>query len=474
MRRFLCCLLAICLAVPVMGAFAENDLFSGDIPDLAVTEATAEPSAEEMDTTYVEADTASATDYQTLQRGDKDSDGGTAYVVLLQMRLIELGFLSGTADGAYGVDTETAVNQFQKLNGLERTGIADPETQRLIFSDISAITTPAPGQTIAQGSDVMRVQTKLAEWGFLSGPVDGKTGGDTSRAVRKFKSYVMDNNLITPTPTPAPTPTPSPTPTPDPYAMPVIIDVPLATPTPEPTPEPNPDELISDVIDEMVLSFVDGESVFPVYRTTVRNGDRGDDVARVQTRLHQLNYLYYETKADGAFGGNTERAVVAFQHKMGLPETGVADEATQRALFSATAIPTAEYVFPYKIGVDTGAQRVYVARWDGNSYSEIVKTMKCSTGKNDTPTPKGTYQAYGPVDGQWHYFKDFNCYAQWAYGIVGGILFHSVIYNSSKQLVSSSVSNLGRKASHGCVRLSVEDAKWICDNCPIGTTVVIF
>lgn len=29
-------------------------------------------------------------------------------------------------------------------------------------------------------------------------------------------------------------------------------------------------------------------------------------------------------------------------------------------------------------------------------------------------------------------------------------------------------------ASHGCVRLTVKDAKWIYDNCPVGTKVIIY
>jgi lipoprotein-anchoring transpeptidase ErfK/SrfK len=33
---------------------------------------------------------------------------------------------------------------------------------------------------------------------------------------------------------------------------------------------------------------------------------------------------------------------------------------------------------------------------------------------------------------------------------------------------------LGINASHGCVRLSLSDAKWIYDNIPSGTTVVVY
>lgn len=66
--------------------------------------------------------------------------------------------------------------------------------------------------------------------------------------------------------------------------------------------------------------------------------------------------------------------------------------------------------------------------------------------------------------------------AQYAYYIEGDIMFHSVLYNSKSEssLSKSSVRNLGRKASHGCVRLAVKDAKWIWQNCPAGTTIIVY
>ena len=55
-------------------------------------------------------------------------------------------------------------------------------------------------------------------------------------------------------------------------------------------------------------------------------------------------------------------------------------------------------------------------------------------------------------------------------------MFHSVLYNSDDEstLVKSSVRNLGRRASHVCVRLSVEDARWLWNNCPGGTNVIVY
>lgn len=488
-RRFVSILLIVTLSmvgvlVPMQGALAttitaQEALFgngtsaaaAGNVQAEAQTEIqnTEEPAAEEGsvdEEVYGENDTASINDYPTLQLGDRDSADGAAYIVMLQNRLKTLGFLQDAADGAYGENTQTAVDQFQKLNGLERTGVADPETQKLLFSDMSSLTTPSPDNEVAFGSEAIRVQTKLVEWGFLDGSVDGKLGKSSSQAIVRFKKYVNKYNPVEPTPTPVPTPTPTPVPTLAPGEMPVVIDIPLATLVPEATPVPE-----DSAVDELLMSYIDGERTFTIYRETVQNGSEGDEVHRVQTRLNQLGYLYDD--ADGAFGNNTLRALMYFQRKHGLTENGIADEATQRALFSGTAQKSEEYVFPYKLVVDISSQKVGAFGWDGEGYNLKTRLMTCSTGKDETPTPTGTYQAYGRMSGEWFYFKEFNCYAKWAYGIVGGILFHSVTYSSSKKLNNNSVRNLGRKASHGCVRLAVEDAKWIYENCPNGTTVVI-
>lgn len=65
-------------------------------------------------------------------------EGSYAYGVLeVQRRLVELGYLSGGADGIYGANTAKAVKQFQMDSGLAPTGEADPETQTKLF-DASA------------------------------------------------------------------------------------------------------------------------------------------------------------------------------------------------------------------------------------------------------------------------------------------------------------------------------------------------
>ena len=60
---------------------------------------------------------------------------------------------------------------------------------------------------------------------------------------------------------------------------------------------------------------------------------------------------------------------------------------------------------------------------------------------------------------------------KWAHHIVGGVLFHSNTVNKIGDRPGD--GGLGHRASHGCIRMKVKEVKWIYDNCPEGTTVVI-
>ena len=435
-KRMLCLTMALVLAAMPLTALSEEEVSAGDLlfgegnyDDTTAATLSGTGTDEDM---YGANDNASASAYPTLRLGDTDGEDGVAYVVFLQNRLIELGYLADSADGTFGANTETAVREFQKSNSLQPTGIADPETQARLYSDASTLVRASEDSTL-YGSETMRVQNALALWGFMHSRVDGKMGDNTRAAIKKFKQYMA---IIDPeygvTPTPAPTATPSPEELGEYGFMPVVEDIPLENPI---------SYTANGEVDTPLLEYVDGEKSFTVARQEVRNGDTGDEVLRVQTRLKYLNYLY---SADGSFGGLTENALRYFQKKNGLPESGVADLATQMKLFSTSAAAAEEYVFPYKIIVDIGDQRVYIGKWNGSTYKDLVKKMKCSTGKDRTPTPKGTYQSQGKAGGEWYYFKDFNCYAKWATRIVGGILFHSITFNSHKGR-SGSVSSLGRR-----------------------------
>lgn len=148
-----------------------------------------------------------------------------------------------------------------------------------------------------------------------------------------------------------------------------------------------------------------------------------------------------------------------------------------------TALPgldsSAQAAPAYYITVDLTNQIVTVYDNGNTSESGIVRQMICTTGKPATPTPVGTYtlpaKSRASERTEWYYFPEYNCYAKWATRIIGGILFHSVLYTAAKAGPTRASNNaLGSKASHGCVRLRVNDAKWIAQNCPAGTKVKIY
>ncbi|MDY6328304.1 MAG: L,D-transpeptidase family protein [Lachnospiraceae bacterium] len=108
---------------------------------------------------------------------------------------------------------------------------------------------------------------------------------------------------------------------------------------------------------------------------------------------------------------------------------------------------------------------------DNGEYTVPIKTMICSTGGEETPLGiYGTKQKY--------IFRKllFDVYGQYATRIEGQILFHSVSYaNGYKDtLIAEEFNKLGLPVSHGCIRLTTEDAKWIYDYCKEGTIVEIY
>lgn len=128
---------------------------------------------------------------------------------------------------------------------------------------------------------------------------------------------------------------------------------------------------------------------------------------------------------------------------------------------------------PYYIKVNYGAQVVTVYKKDdNNNYTVPVKAMVCSTGVY-TPT-SGVYKI--PARWEWLFLQG-DVWGHYSTQIKGNILFHSVPYLEKGKLDSLEYweyDKLGTYASAGCVRLTVQDAKWIFDNCKNGTQVEFY
>ncbi|MBR5966802.1 MAG: L,D-transpeptidase [Treponema sp.] len=144
------------------------------------------------------------------------------------------------------------------------------------------------------------------------------------------------------------------------------------------------------------------------------------------------------------------------------------------SLFAADIFASpAGYGPDWKVVVSIDEQKTYVYKKDA-----LVRQMVCSTGliDGDNDTPLGDYiiNESGQKRGTSFFSKRFNVGARWWVGFIGGVyLFHSVPIDSAGNVIPAEEAKLGKPASHGCVRLSMEDAKWFFDTVPDGAKLHI-
>lgn len=137
----------------------------------------------------------------------------------------------------------------------------------------------------------------------------------------------------------------------------------------------------------------------------------------------------------------------------------------------------------YYILLDLNNQIVTVyERDEAGEYTRIVRRMICTTGRTKTnpedpedvgtPTPRGIWKIGGRE--RFGKFASFaGEYARYWTQIVGGVYFHSIMFGKRdvNALKSNPYSKLGSNVSHGCVRLYIEDAKWLYYYACPGTVV---
>ncbi|MCD8212164.1 MAG: L,D-transpeptidase [Oscillospiraceae bacterium] len=105
---------------------------------------------------------------------------------------------------------------------------------------------------------------------------------------------------------------------------------------------------------------------------------------------------------------------------------------------------------------------------------ELLYYWPCTVGAAATPTIHGEFAVQNK--GQ-HFNSDENSdgeYTCWYWTrFIEDYMYHSVIYELDSDTEVQD-GRLGYSLSHGCVRLATENAKWIYDNIPINTRVVVY
>lgn len=120
----------------------------------------------------------------------------------------------------------------------------------------------------------------------------------------------------------------------------------------------------------------------------------------------------------------------------------------------------------YIVMVDRSAHTVGVYQ-GGKGFWSNVHYWQCADGAPGTPTVTGVFS----VGIRGYYFNSgaYRCF--WFTQFYGDYLFHSVTCWPNGAIADGRV---GMALSHGCVRLEMDNAKWIYDNIPAGTTVVVY
>lgn len=409
------------------------------------------------DSSMIEEETVVARD---LEYGDEGAD-----VTELQQKLTDLFYYSGNISGRYREGTRAAVKEFQKDFGLAVTGKADAATQAEIYAAVYR-----PLRYGSSGEDVKRLQTRLTELGYYHGKISGNYLEGTQSAIRSFQEKhgeaatgeadVDTQTLL--------------------YSGGAVGRNVKAEADATATPEPVDFFLVEE--DEVTGELPPTAPPYVEFTKQLKYESSGKRVKQVQERLTELGY--YEGPISGNFLGHTRNAVKAFQEHNALEVDGVVGEDTWNLLFNSmdvrrpedpprpTPVPTP---VPFAITVDVKNQVTTVYGRDENGdYTVVIRQMLCSTGTRGAPSDVGDWVLSGRT-ARWCYFPKWGSYAQYWTKINSSIAFHSVIYNSvdTMDLSVKSYKALGSRASHGCIRLTVADAKWIYNNVGEGTVVTI-
>ena len=154
--------------------------------------------------------------------------------------------------------------------------------------------------------------------------------------------------------------------------------------------------------------------------------------------------------------------------------------------------------FSIQVNIGTNCVTIF-AKDENGEFTVPYKVMACSSGlateEYPEPTPTGSFNL--KTAHIWCRMVDWT-YSQYSYFIYSDIMFHStpvaldfninegefpspvysvysdaLVEHTKSRVKVSEFNKLGEDASLGCIRLTVEDSKWIFENCPTGTPTVI-
>ncbi|MCR5214028.1 MAG: L,D-transpeptidase family protein [Eubacterium sp.] len=204
-----------------------------------------------------------------------------------------------------------------------------------------------------------------------------------------------------------------------------------------------------------------------------------DETGAMQTGWTKIDDYWYYLNSDGAMqtGWQSISGYWYYLYEDGSMATGVIklgekyyDMGTDGGMVDQTAIKAQGYSSStnYLIMIDRSSYRLYVFKGSKGNWS-MLKNYPMSDGAS---TPNGEF-TMGIKLTSFGEEKGYSCW--YASQIQGNYLIHSVGYAVGSQNPSDIIDGrMGVTISHGCIRLEIENAKWIYNNVPSGTKIVIY
>ncbi len=222
-------------------------------------------------------------------------------VLMIEERLIDLGYLEGEADTVFDAATADAAEVFRRKNNLDANRTIDMVALNVLLGDETVAFYFGLGD---ESEEIKTYQQILYKLGYLTFAPDGKFGKQTSYAVKRFQE---ENGL--------------------------------------------------DVDSCLTKSTIEALQSGTAAAFQFKNGMEGEDVKRIQDRLADFGYLT-GSQITGYFGDKTESAVKTFQKRNSLKQTGIVDASTIAKLNnnkSRAAVTVSQTTSGDKSGGTTGS-----------------------------------------------------------------------------------------------------------------------
>jgi len=184
----------------------------------------------------------------------------------------------------------------------------------------------------------------------------------------------------------------------------------------------------------------------------LRYGSRGEAVRTLQRRLTALAYLPGGS-VDGVFGDETWQAVVAFQGWQRIDPDGVVGPVTRHALARAQR-PRPWLALPRALEIDVRRQVLLIVV-DGR----VERAVHASTASSPYQTPHGRFVVIRRDRESWS--RQYHVWLPDALYFYRGWAIHGF----------PTVPD--RPATHGCIRIPLQDAAFVFKQAPLGTPVLV-